>query len=186
MLLLYCIVSIRSIEYHQSPGNCGALCGALFSRVAIMAKITVKELEALTAEDEGRRLYDEGNLYGVVKARSGVPKAKSVAQALQNMKDLVNGVLKPQFSVLFRWRYRFDGKTKDFTCGTWPKSSLSDIRTEHKKARVLLDAGKDPSEAKRIGRIEASAEQAEALGQAQARIDAADEIKALHHVLDLF
>ena len=61
-----------------------------------MAKITVKELEALTPADTGRRLSDEHSLYGLVK-----PKAGGVA-------------------VLFRWRYRFDGKLRDYTCGTWP------------------------------------------------------------------
>jgi integrase len=127
-----------------------------------MAKITVKELEALSRADAGRILRDGENLNGVVKSRA-------------------DGV-----SVLYRWRYRFDGKVKDYTCGTWPKESMAAIRAEQKKARAVLDAGKDPAEERRVVRLEATAEQAEALGQAQARIEAAAALQARLTVSELF
>lgn len=89
-------------------------------------------------------------------------------------------------SVLFRWRYRFGDKTKDFTCGTWPKDSLADIRAARDKARRILDDGKDPSEEKRISRLKSQAEQAEAVSLEQARITDAETHKARLAVLGLF
>lgn len=127
-----------------------------------MAKLTVLDLKALTEKDIGSRISDEGSLYGSVKARS-------------------DGV-----SVLFRWRYRFGGKSKDFTCGTWPKDSLADIRAERDRARRILDDDKDPGEEKRIARLQAQADQAEAVSVEQTRILEAEAVKARMTVSDLF
>lgn len=103
-----------------------------------MAKITVKELEALTAEDHGKTIRDDGNLIGKVVARQ-------------------KGV-----SVSFYYRFKWDGKFKDFACGTWAKNggkskALSDIRSEHKRAQQQVAGGIDPTSAKKASRIEAQA-----------------------------
>lgn len=127
-----------------------------------MPKLTVKQLEALTALDAGKRISDGESLYGTVKVRT-------------------EGI-----SVLFRWRYRINGTHKDFTCGTWPKDSLAEIRDERKKARKMLDDGKDPAIEKHIDRLKSHAEQAEAMDKEQARISEAEARKARLDVLGLF
>lgn len=127
-----------------------------------MAKLTVKKLESLTPADIGKRLTDEHSLYGVIKA-----KGNSVA-------------------VMFRWRYRFSGKLRDYSCGTWPTKSLKEIRDAHENARQLLAQGKDPNEDKRIVRLDEKAAQAEAVAQAQSRITQAEAQQARITVTDLF
>lgn len=127
-----------------------------------MAKLTVKKLESLTSADIGGRLPDEHSLYGVVKAKG-------------------NGVC-----IMFRWRYRFDGKLRDYTCGTWPTKSLKVIRDAHEAARQLLAQGKDPNEQKRISRLDEKAAQAEALAKAKVRIEDAEAMSARITVTDLF
>lgn len=127
-----------------------------------MAKLTVKKLESLTPADIGARLPDEHSLYGLIKAKG-------------------DGVC-----VMFRWRYRFDGKLRDYTCGTWPTKSLKEIRDAHEAARQLLTQGKDPNEDKRILRLDGKANQAEALAQAKARIEQAEALSARITVTDLF
>lgn len=101
-----------------------------------MAKITVKELEALTAEDHGKTIRDDGNLIGKVIARQ-------------------KGV-----SVSFYYRFKWDGKFKDFACGTWAKNggkskALSEIRSEHRRAQQQVSNGIDPASAKKASKIEA-------------------------------
>ena len=127
-----------------------------------MTKLTVKELESLAPADIGKRLTDEHSLFGVVKA-----KAEKV-------------------SVLFRWRYRFDGKLRDFTCGTWPGKSLKEIREAHEKARQVLAQGQDPNEDKRIALLTGKAAQVEAIAQATTRIAQAEAIQSRITVKDLF
>lgn len=127
-----------------------------------MPKLTVKQLEALTALDAGKRISDGESLYGTVKMRT-------------------EGI-----SVLFRWRYRINGTHKDFTCGTWPKDSLAEIREERKKARKMLDDGKDPAIEKHIERLKSHAEQAEAMDKEQARISEAEARKGRLDVRGLF
>ena len=58
---------------------------------------------------------------------------------------------------MFRWRYRFDGKLRDYTCGAWPTKSLQEIRDTHEAARQLVTQGRDPNEDKRIARLDGKA-----------------------------
>ena len=127
-----------------------------------MSKLTTKELEALTAEEAGKRLRDGGNLIGTVRATS-------------------KGI-----SVLFRWRYRFEGKTKDFTCGTWPTDSLRSIRENRAKAALIVANGKDPGQDKVIARIEKKAEQVENLAKQHVKLAEAEALCARLTVNDLF
>lgn len=124
--------------------------------------IAIKTLESLTPADIGRRIPDAHSLYGLVK-----PRADGVA-------------------VLFRWRYRFEGKLRDYTCGTWPARGLSAIRLARKEAEALLTEGKDPNEARRIEKLAGKAEQTEAAAQAMARIAEAEALQARITVADLF
>jgi integrase len=127
-----------------------------------MTKIAVKQLEALRAADSGKKIRDEGGLVGTIRGRAA-------------------GV-----SVKFDWRYRFGGKIKDYTCGTWPKDSLAEIRAERNKARKMLTDGKDPAIEKRIERLKSRAEQVEALDKEKARISEAEARKARLNVHELF
>jgi len=127
-----------------------------------MAKLTVKQLENLTAADVGKRLSDEHSLFGVVKQRQ-------------------EGI-----AVLFRFRYRTGTKSQDFTCGTWPGRSLKEIREERDAARSMLAAGRDPNEGRRLQRMEAMAADAEAQAAAQARLAEAESLKARITVQELF
>jgi integrase len=127
-----------------------------------MAKLTVKKLESLTPADIGTRLPDAQALYGVVKAKgSGV-------------------------AVMFRWRYRFDGKLHDFGCGTWPSKTLKEIRDAHDGARQLLAQRKDPNGERRVARLHAGAANAEAIAHAKSRMAQVQALQARLTVDALF
>lgn len=113
-----------------------------------MGKITIKALEALTSSDQGRTLRDEGNLIGIVLMR------------------------KKGLSVQFHYRYKWNGKFKDYACGTWPRAKLLHIRDARDSAKQLLKQGIDPCTHKRAAKVQARAEVAAVL--ASAAQDAAD------------
>jgi integrase len=86
-----------------------------------MAKLTTIQLKALRLDDAGTTLRDDGGIWGkVVKAGGAV-------------------------SVSFYYRYRWQAKTRDIACGTWPKVSLADIRKARDDARGLVSKGIDPN-----------------------------------------
>lgn len=92
--------------------------------------LTQKLLESLTAEDAGRRLSDKGGLYGIVRVGNG-------------------GI-----SVLFRWRFRHDGKLQDFNCGTWPRDKLSTVRDRRRDADMALKTGVSPNNQKKLAKLQ--------------------------------
>jgi len=96
-----------------------------------MAKITIKELESLTANDAGRILREDGNLAGRISVRKG-------------------GV-----SVSFFYRYRRGDQNKEYACGTWPCKSLTDIRKSRNQARALIDEQINPNEQKKAAKAQA-------------------------------
>jgi integrase len=100
--------------------------------------LTQKQLESLTETDEGRRLTDKDGLYGIVRTgKSGV-------------------------SVLFRWRFRHDGKLQDFNCGTWPRDKLSQVRDSRREAEAVLKTGANPNSQKKLSKLQTiKAEKAE-------------------------
>lgn len=114
-------------------------------------KWTVRELQALDARAIGDTLGDGEGLFGEV--RSAADGAVSV-----------------------RWRYafRWQGKTEWHQCGTWPSTSLDDVRRERDKARALVEQGTNPRDAKKAGRIEA-----------QQRVEAVIAAEELRRVEDL-
>jgi len=106
-------------------------------------KITVKELEALTAADDGRTLRDEGGIVGRIRAGA-------------------RGV-----TVWFRYDYKLDGKKRDHSLGTWPKKSLAEIRAERDRIRVVVANGINPTDAKKAERIQKRKVIEETLKQAE-------------------
>ncbi|WP_322063395.1 tyrosine-type recombinase/integrase [Paraburkholderia sp. J63] len=101
-----------------------------------MAKLTVKQLQALGPADIGSTVRDEGGLWGRVrKAGEGV-------------------------SVTFWYRYRWQAKTRDTAVGTWPSVSLLDIRKHRDIARLLVADGIDPNEHREAARREQDADAA--------------------------
>jgi integrase len=127
-----------------------------------MAKISVKKLESLTPSDTGTRIPDDHSLYGLVKARG------------------------TEVSVLFRWRYRFEGKHYDFTCGTWPSKSLKEIRDTHDDARQLLRSGRNPVTEKHIDKLNTRASQMQEFADQAARIESIKVAQARLTVRQLF
>lgn len=55
----------------------------------------------------------------------------------------------PNGSKYWRLKYRINGKEKRLALGVYPETSLADARDKRQKARKLLEAGIDPSEAKK-------------------------------------
>lgn len=98
-----------------------------------MSKITVKELQAITRAEIGRRVSDDGSLWGRVRENRKTP----------------SGV-----SVTFWYRFKWNGKTQDIGCGTWPSESLSEIRKCRDIARTNCASGINPAELRKINLLE--------------------------------
>jgi integrase len=111
-----------------------------------MAKLTQRTLEAIRPDQTGTTIRDEGGLFGRVRAKA-------------------DGAV----TVSFYYRYRFDGKLKDFSCGTWPGDSLSAIRSARDGARSKVADGIDPAADKKVARHE----QKESVAAKLAEIEAA-------------
>ena len=107
-----------------------------------MAVITVKALEALTSEDNGRRFSMGESLYGTVRTN-------------------IDGTI----SVHVVWRYKIGGKVRQTPIGTWKESggkSLREIRIIKNKLAIDKANGKDPIEDKEAERLKKQANQIEA------------------------
>ncbi len=98
-----------------------------------MAKITIKELESLTADDAGRILREDGNLAGRISVRKG-------------------GV-----SVSFFYRYRWGEQNKEYSCGSWLRKSLTDIRKSRYQAQAFIDEPINPNEHKKTAKAQPDA-----------------------------
>jgi len=108
-----------------------------------MTKLTVKQLEALTATDDGRTLREDNGL--VAKVRAGV-----------------RGV-----TVLFRYEFKLDGVKRDYRLGSWPKKTLAQIRAKRDEAKASVAKGIDPTAAQKAARIEAQAAIASTIAEAE-------------------
>jgi len=127
-----------------------------------MSKITVKELETLRASDHGKTLREDNGMLGSVWAR-------------------LKGV-----SVKWEWRYRFGGKVRQTTLGTWPNLTMPAIRGERDRLAAIVREGRDPAEDKRAARLKALADQAEAVSVQEARLSKIEAQAARMTVKDLF
>ncbi|MDP9663511.1 UNVERIFIED_ORG: integrase [Pseudomonas cremoricolorata] len=108
-----------------------------------MAKITVKQLEALTPADDGKTLREEGGL--TAKVRVGV-----------------RGI-----TALFRFEFKLGGAKRDHRLGSWPKKSLAQIRVERDTVKASVHKGIDPTNARKASRIEAQAAVAATIAEAE-------------------
>ncbi|MFV0601237.1 MAG: tyrosine-type recombinase/integrase [Brachymonas sp.] len=109
-----------------------------------------KELEATIKNPAITRVSEAGNLFG--KVRRG----------------------KTGTSVLWCWRFRHDNKLVDFTCGTWPKDSLANIRQTHEWAQSEVKAGRNPNATRQLSKVQEAQTQAE-----QIRIHETETVEAL-------
>jgi integrase len=96
-----------------------------------MAKLTQKTLEAFRPDQSGQVVRDEGGLFARIRTKA-------------------DGVV----SLSFYYRFRFDGKLKDLSCGTWPADSLAKIRAVRDVARAKVTKGIDPGSEKKVSRLE--------------------------------
>lgn len=108
-----------------------------------MALITVKELQALTERENGKRISMGESLYGVV--RTGA-----------------DGVV----SLHVVWRYKVGGKVRQTPIGTWKNGSggksLKELRNKKDELALNLKKGIDPIQAKEADRLKKQADQIEA------------------------
>ena len=108
-----------------------------------MAKLTAKQLEALSAADDGKTLREDGGL--VAKVRAGV-----------------RGV-----TVLFRYEFKLDGAKRDHRLGSWPKKSLAQIRAERDELKATVTKGINPTAARKAAKIEGRAAIAATIAEAE-------------------
>ena len=91
-----------------------------------MSNISVKKLESLTKDNHGEILRESGGIVGRVRAG---------ARGL---------------TVMFRYEVWLNGKKRDYSLGAWPKESLINIRAKRNSYYILVTAGIDPSEVKKL------------------------------------
>jgi len=108
-----------------------------------LAKITAKQLEALTPADDGKTLREEGGL--TAKVRAGV-----------------RGV-----TALFRYEFKMGGTKRDQRLGSWPKKSLAQIRAERDEVKASVRKGIAPATARKAAKIEAQAAVAATIAEAE-------------------
>lgn len=116
-----------------------------------MALITFKELEALTAAADGKRISMGKSLYGTV--RVGVDGAVSVYVV---------------------WRYRFGGKVRQIPVGTWKRRGLSlkAILIDHAELSKAVSEGIDPIERNATDKLKKQADQLAVVHQQLDRMEA--------------
>jgi integrase len=107
-----------------------------------MPRLTVKLLEALSTEDDGKTLREDGGLVG--KVRVGV-----------------RGI-----TVLFRFEFKLSGTKRDHRLGSWPKKSLAEIRAARDEIRTIAAKGIDPTAAKKATRIKEQEDVAATIAEA--------------------
>ncbi|NIY49683.1 tyrosine-type recombinase/integrase [Cedecea colo] len=86
-----------------------------------------------------------------VKVRSAKPEEK--AYKLTDGDGMVL-LVHPNGSKYWRLRYRFGGKEKMLALGKYPEVSLADARARHDEARKLIANDVDPSENKKVVKVE--------------------------------
>lgn len=82
--------------------------------------------------------------------KNAKPKAKPYKMADQGGLHLL---VTPSGGKLWRWKYRFHGKEKLLSIGSWPTISLAEARDHQKDARTKLKDGFDPSHQKKLEKL---------------------------------
>ncbi len=135
-----------------------------------MTKLTVKQLEALTATDDGRTLREDNGLVAKVRAGvRGVTAATDDGRTLREDNGLVAKVRAGVrgVTVLFRYEFKLDGVKRDYRLGSWPKKTLAQIRAKRDEAKASVAKGIDPTAAQKAARIEAQAAIASTIAEAE-------------------
>lgn len=96
--------------------------------------LTDQEIKKIKPQDKAQKLFDGGGLFLLVT---------------------------PQGGKCWRMKYRFAGKEKLLSLGTYPEISLKDARSRREDARKQLAQGSDPSAMKRIAKIKAKVQAGE-------------------------
>lgn len=96
-----------------------------------MPKLTNRFLCSLGPQNAGQVVRDEGSLFGRVRIRTD------------------NTVAIP-----FYYRYRYAGKLRDYSCGTWPNENLAQIRSKRDAARITAGTGVDPCAHKKLSKFQ--------------------------------
>ena len=111
-----------------------------------MPRLTAKFLEALSIEDDGKSVREDGGLVG--KVRVGA-----------------RGI-----TVLFRFEFKLDGAKRDHRLGSWPKKSLAEIRAARDEMRTIAAKGIDPVAAKKATRIKEREAVAATIAEAERQV----------------
>lgn len=106
-------------------------------------KWTIKELQSLTADDDGKVKREPDGI--VTKVRAG----------------------KLGITVSFRYEWFAEGKKHDHALGSWPKKILAELRAERDRAKNTAAKGINPGAAKKAAKIEAQAAIAATIAEAE-------------------
>lgn len=63
-------------------------------------------------------------------------------------------LIKPNGNKYWRLKYRFQGKEKLLSLGVYPRTSLAEAREKREEAKKLIDNGYDPSEVRKLEKLE--------------------------------
>lgn len=110
-----------------------------------MTKLTQRALEAIQPSQTGAIVRDEGSLFGRVRVKTD-----------------------GKVAISFYYRYRYDGKSKDVSCGTWPADTLASVRATRDAARSKVAEGVNPAIEKKLTRHDAKEEMAARLADIEA------------------
>lgn len=93
------------------------------------------------------------------KSFSEVHNQKSIYESGGTIRGKVrvskkNNGTKPSISIWFRYRYKFQGRLKDVSLGTWPKTPLKEIRSLASQAKLDLESRIDPAAKKKADKLE--------------------------------
>ena len=91
--------------------------------------LTVLEIKQIKPLDKTKRYWDEKGMYLEVTPKGGM---------------------------LWRLKYRLDGKEKVLALGTYPEISLAQARRKRDEAKLLIAENIDPNQAKKQAKIKAT------------------------------
>jgi integrase len=121
-----------------------------------MALLTDTQIRKAKADDKPVRLYDERGLYIEIRPAGGK---------------------------WWRLKYRFEGREKLLSLGTYPDTPLKAAREKRDRARELLASGADPSatrKAEKASRVQAATNSFEAVAREWHSVVHADKVSAGH------
>ena len=129
-------------------------------------RITVLELQALTASDAGKRISLGEGMTGLVRADPG-----------------------GRVWVRVVWRYRVGSKITEVPLGTWKAAggdSLQSLRKKRTTFAEQVSQGRDPAAEGRATKLKAKADQQEAIQTQASRLEAMAALESRQNVRQLF